>query len=245
MKKQFLLVGLFVFALTATHAQTDYIQVEVMSVTPKADKVDLFKKGMAAHNKKYHAKDPYKVSVSYIVTGPSSGSYLWIMGPTTWTQMDSRPDKGEHNLDWDKNVTPYTESTGAVSYWRLNKDVTYVPEGSAAITKSRARFNRVLPGQFDRYIEQMKKIAAVYKAKKYKTSFDLWEHVDVTDGPNVVSITGWVNWAARDSATNFVKDFEEVHGAGSWMRFQEELDLCIDRSKTYDELMENDPELGG
>jgi hypothetical protein len=245
MKKQFLLFGLLVFALSAAHAQTDYVQVEVMSITPKADKLDLFKKGMTAHNKKYHSQDPYKVSVSYLVTGPQSGSYVWIMGPTTWTQMDSRPDKGEHNLDWEKNLTPYTESSGAVSYWRLNKDLSYQPEGSATFPKSRVRYIRVLPGQFDRYFEQMKKIVAVYKAKKYKSSFDLWEHVDVTDGPNVVTINAWANWAGRDSGNNFVKDFEEVHGAGSWMRYQQELDLCLDRSKTYDELMEAAPELGG
>jgi hypothetical protein len=219
MKKQFLLVGLFAFALTAGTAQTDYVQVEVMGITPKADKVDLFKKGMAAHNKKYHSKDPHKVSVNYVVSGPNSGAYLWIMGPTTWTQMDSRPGKGEHDLDWEKNVTPYTESMSAVSYWRLNKEVSYTPEGGGALPKARVRNVTVRPFQMDRYIEQMKKIVAVYKKKQYNVSFELWVHDGATQGPDAVTIQGYANWAARDSGSNFQKDFEEVHGAGSWARF--------------------------
>jgi hypothetical protein len=245
MKAKFLWAGLFAFAVTTGQAQTSYVQVEVMNVTPKADKLDLFKKGIAAHNKKYHASDPYKVSVSYVLTGPGAGSYVWIMGPTTWTQMDARPGKGEHDLDWDKNVTPYTESTGAVTYWRLNQDVSYQPQGGASLPKARVRNHFVRPGQGDRFIEQMKKVSAVYKKKQYKSAFDLWEHQDATQGPNFVSITSWANWAARDSGTNFIKDFEEVNGAGSYARFIDELELCIDRSKTYDELIESVAELGG
>lgn len=244
MRKLVLFIGMIAFVVMASFAQTDYVQVEVMTVTPKADKLDLFKKGMAAHNKKFHAAGPYHVSVSYLVTGPNSGSYLWVMGPTTWTQMDKRPTKGEHDLDWDKNVTPYTQSTGAVSYWRLNRDVSYNPEG-VTTTKSRVRFNYVKPGQMDRYIEQMKKVAEVYKNKKYKTSFALWQHFGATNGANAVTINAYANWAALDNTNNFVKDYEEVHGANSWARFMEELDLCIDRARGYDELTESVPELGG
>jgi len=244
MRKLVLFVGMIAFVITASLAQTDYVQVEVMSVTPKADKVDLFKKGMAAHNKKYHPAGLYHVSVSYIVTGPRSGSYLWAMGPTTWTQMDGRPGKGEHDLDWEKNVTPYTESSGAVSYWRMNKDASYNPEG-VTTTKSRVRFNYVLPGQMDRYVEQMKKIVEVYNKKKYKRSFALWQHYGATNGANAVTINAYANWAGLDETINFAKDYEEVHGANSWARFMDELDLCLDRTKGYDELMESQPDLGG
>jgi hypothetical protein len=69
MKKQSLFVGALIFVYAAVFAQADYNQYEVVYVKPKLDKVDLFKKGIAAHNKKYHSKAPYKASVSAIITG--------------------------------------------------------------------------------------------------------------------------------------------------------------------------------
>lgn len=245
MKKPVLLVGLIAFVFTTSFAQPDYTQVEVMSLTPKADKVDLFKKGLAAHNKKYHPAGPYRASVSYNITGPNSGSYTWFMGPTTWTQMDGRPGKGEHDLDWEKNVTPYVQSTGAVSYWRLNKEINYQPEGTPPTSKSRVRFHYIKPGQMDRYMEQMKKVMEVNKAMKSKMSFQVWTHYGFTDGPNVVTVNNFANWAALDAGGNFFQEFEKVHGAGSWERFLQELDLCIERTKSYEELSEAAPELGG
>lgn len=245
MKKLVLFIGLIAFVFRASIAQTDYTQVEVMSLTPKADKVDLFKKGLAAHNKKYHPAGPYHVSISYAYSGPNTGNYTWFMGPTTWTQMDGRPDKGEHQLDWDKNVTPHLQTTGPVSYWRLNKDINYQPEGAPATTKSRVRFQYVKPGQMDRYVEQMKKVLEVNKATKSKMSFQLWTHYGFTDGPNAVTVSNFANWAVLDAGGNFTGEFEKVHGAGSWDRFIEELDLCINRSKSFEELSEAQPDLGG
>jgi len=245
MKKIFLSVALFVFVLSASFAQADYVQVEVMSLTPKADKVDLFKKGLAAHNKKYHAAGPYHVSISYVYSGPFTGNYTWYMGPTTWTQMDNRPDKGEHQLDWDKNVTPHLQSSGPVSYWRLNKDINYQPEGVSTFTKSRVRFHYVKPGQMNRFMEQMKKIMEVNKSIKSKNSFQVWTHYGFTNEANAVTVSNYANWAALDSGVNFFNEFEKMYGPGSWSRLMEEIDLCTERSKAFEELSESQPDLGG
>lgn len=246
MKKLVLLLAVIIFGFTESFSQTDYLQFEVMSVTPKADKMDLFKKGMAAHNKKFHAKDPYKVGVSFTVSGPNSGAYTWVMGPTTWAQMDSRPGKGEHDIDWEKNVVPYCESFGEVSYWRVNNDVNYQPEGVTTLPKGRLRFNFVYPDQMDRFEAQMKKIMEVYKKYKYKNSFALVTRYGASSGAKAVTINNYPNWGSMDSAPgSFIKNFEELHGAGSWAKFLAELNLCIDRSQTYDELSEDVPELGG
>lgn len=246
MKRPILLVGLLAFAMTAM-AQTDYKQYEVMNLKPKPDKLDLFKKGLAAHNKKYHSADPYKAGVSTVITGPNSGEYTWVMGPTTWTQLDGRPDKGEHDADWDKNVTPYVESTGEVSYWRMDKDILYRPANvnMATLTKGRLRFNTILPGQRDRYKEAVNKVAEVFKKKEYKASFTVYWREGATQDSNVATSLDFDKWAYFDNGANFVKDFDEVHGANSYNRFMEELDLCIDRRKTYDELSEYLPELSG
>jgi hypothetical protein len=238
MKKILFMLGLLAFACASIYAQTDYEQFESTPLRPKADKIDLLKKGLAAHNKKYHATDPYKASVWVDVTGPTTGDYVWYMGPTTWTQLDGRPGEGEHQLDWDKNVTPYCESIGEVSYWRMNKDVSYRPEGASAFTKSRGRFSYIKPGQTDRYIDQMKKVAAVYKHQKNSASFYLAIRQGASAGPHAVTYSDFSKWSYLDENSTFQKDFDTVHGQGGYAKFIAELDLCTDRSKTYDVLSE-------
>jgi hypothetical protein len=207
--------------------------------------MDLFRKSLAAHNKKYHGAGAFKVSVYAVNGGPSSGQYAWVMGPTTWTQMDTAPGEGEHNTDWEKNIDPLCESVGEVMYWRSNKDISYTPEGSASFAKSRLRFSYIYPGQMDRFLEQMKRIVAVYKQKKYPTSFTFATRQGATAGPHAVSFLGFGKWAAFDNGPDFPKDFDEVHGSGAYERFLKELDLCTDRSKTFDEFSVAAPELGG
>ena len=246
MKKTVLLVGLIALTLSVM-AQTDYQQWEVMNIKPKADKLDLFKKGVAAHNKKYHAADPYKVMVSSAITGPNSGQLTWVMGPATWTQLDNRPGKGEHDMDWEKNVVPYVESFGEISYWRADKDIQYRPANAnmASYTKGRLRFFTILPGQSDRFADAIKKIAEVYKKKEYTASYSVYWRYGASPGPHVAVSLDFDKWAYLDKPNAFVKDFEEVHGANSWDRFLDELALSVDRTKTFDELNETLVELGG
>lgn len=244
MKRIMLFIAVMAVASTS-FAQTDYSQWEVMNVKPKADKIDLFKKGLAAHNKKYHATDPYKVAVVSVLTGPNSGAYTWIMGPCTWTQLDSRPVRGEHDMDWDKNVVPFCESFGEVSYWRVDKDINYQPANASTFAKARLRFYTVLPGQGDRLTDLLKKVVEVYKKKQYPAAYNVYRRQGAAEGPSVVVGLNFAKWAYFDSAPNLMKDYEEMYGANSWNRFINEFELCIDRAKTFDELNEVVPELSG
>jgi hypothetical protein len=97
----------------------------------------------------------------------------------------------------------------------------------------------------DRFLEQQKKIVAVYQKKKYVASYSLAIRQGASTGPHVVSFLGFSKWSYFDSGTDFAKDFDEVHGSGAFERFLKELDLCIDRSKTYDEFSVALPDLGG
>lgn len=227
------------------NAQTDYLQWEVMNIKPKADKLDLFKKGVAAHNKKFHSSGPYRVTMLSILTGPSSGQYTWIMGPCTWTELDARPVKGEHDIDWDKNVVPHVESFGEASYWRLDKTISYQAPNAATLTKSRLRSYSVLPGQADRLTDLLKKVVEVYRKKQYPASYNVYRRQGASEGPSVVVGLDFAKWAYFDSAPNMMKDYEEMYGENSWDRFLDEFALCIDRKKTSDELNEMVAELSG
>lgn len=245
MKKLVALIVAIAFAVTLSMAQSDYMQMESIGLTVKPDKVDLFKKGMAAHNKKYHAADPYKAAVRMNVTGPNTGSYIWIMGPTTWTQMDGRPGKGEHDTDWEKNVAAYCESISPPGYWRMVKDVNYDPAPGKNTKMSRARFHEVRPGQMDRFIELMKRIAATNKKANSSMGFSMAVRQDWARGTNAIVFGSFDKWAQLEGNPNFVKSYEELYGEGSWDRFLEEIGMCVDRSMTYEAISELLPDLGG
>lgn len=129
-------------------------------------------------------------------------------------------------------------------YWRAVKEAAYEPAGSPSLPHSRARVSYVHPGQMDRFTEQMKKVAEVYKQKKYSGSFSMATRWGETQGANAVTFTNFANWAFWDEDIDFVKDFDEVHGAGAYTRFMEELDLCVDHAKTYDQISDPVPDLG-
>lgn len=90
----------------------------------------------------------------------------------------------------------------------------------------------------DRYVEQMKKVAAVYKSLKSTASFYLVIRQGASAGPHAVTYNDFASWSWIDSNSDFVKQFDVVHGQGAYSRFIAELDLCTDRSKTYDVLSE-------
>lgn len=245
MKKQFALVVALAMLCLVAAAQTNYRQMEAVTLVVKPGQVELFKKGMAAHNKKYHSQDPYKASVRMNLTGPNTGSYIWVMGPTTWTQMDGRPGKGEHDTDWEKNVAAYCESVSPPSYWRYVGDIGYDPAPGSNTKMSRARFSEVLPGKMGRFIELMKRIEATNKQLKSSMSFSMVTRQDWARGSNAITFDGFDKWAQLEGNDQFVKTYEELYGNDSWPRFLEEVDLCLDRTQMYESISELVPELGG
>lgn len=243
MRKPMFLIALLTFVLTGIQAQTDYTQFTVVSLKPRPDRIAQFEAGMAAHNKKHHTADPYKAWVWSVNTGPNSGSYTYVMGPATFTQLDARTTTPEHDTDWNNNVLAHCESVGETGYWRLDKDIHYAAEGSDNFTKSRMRFVTINPGQGDRYEGLLKKIVEVFKQKKYAASYSVYWYYGASQGPHLATSMDFANWAFFDQPNTFIADFESIHGEDSYARYLEELDIAVDRTKTYDELTQFLPDL--
>ncbi|MFZ1677068.1 MAG: hypothetical protein WBP41_14955 [Saprospiraceae bacterium] len=225
-------------------SQTDYNQWEVASYTPKLGMRDMLEKGLAAHNKKFHTANPYKIGVMRTISGPGTGDYTLVMGPVTLSQIDGRPSGAEHDADWQKNVIPYVEAVSDAAFWREYKEVTYAPAGSMNFTKSRLRFFTLNPGQMDRMKAALKLISEVYKAKNIQASYTVYIRYGASQGPHIAAEIGMANWSFLDEPNTFQKDFEEVHGVGSYQKFLDELEIALDRTKTYDVLNVFKPELG-
>lgn len=243
MKNLMITLCLLTWASSSGWAQTDYLQWECGYTKPKNGQAEMYKKGFAAHAKKYHAADPYKVFIWDVLTGPHSGEYFVALGPATFTQLDNRPSSAEHDADWRTNVGAYVESEGESSYWRLDKDLNLRPEGSDNFGKSRFRYVTLNPGESDRYTEALKKVYAVVKAKNYGGTWSVYRRYGLSTGPHVCIEMSFPNWAYLDAPVSFIKDYEEIHGEGSYDRFLDEIAIAVDRSKTYDELISFLPEL--
>jgi hypothetical protein len=239
-----LLLSCLLFAAVGNlSAQTDYEQWETSYIKPKAGHTAMFEKAVAEHAKKYHSTDPYKMWVFSVSTGPHSGSYFVALGPVTFTQLGGRPASDEHNADWEINVMSHVDSDTETIFWRMDKDYMYRPEGSDGFGMSRLRFTTLVPGEWDRYEDLLRKVFEVHKIKKYTHAWSVYWRYGVSTGPHVVTELNFSNWAYLDEASTFKKDYDEVHGEGSYERFIEELGLCTDRTKTYDEIITFEPKL--
>ncbi len=222
-----------------------YSMFETMYITPKEGVMEQLTAKMGAHNKKYHTKAPNEARVWSVMNGKRTGQLVWSMGPTTWTSLDARPGKGEHDDDWGKTVQPLLANTENVEYWKLNTDLSYFPNQTLNLSKMRARVYTIKYGELQHFKDLRKKTLAVAVAKKLPTPAGFYENqlVSTAAGRQVAIIHFFDNWAWFDVEIGFPKLFEEVHGEGSWMQWLREYEGVVDGLE--EELRELVPEMSG
>jgi hypothetical protein len=120
----FLIIPFFVFGQSNTPNMYEVVNIKV-----KRGMEDKFEAAVKSHNEKFHTDSLYQAFLTYNISGPTGGTYTWIMGPTNWGAMDTRPDEGAHNDDW-KNVDQYVESYSSPSYWSYSEKLSHWVEGS-------------------------------------------------------------------------------------------------------------------
>jgi len=88
MKRIFLTLLIGLLAIGFVSAQKSYTMYETMYVTPKKGMEKELKASMDAHNKKFHTTAPYEAFDRYVIIGEHEGDMVWLMGPTTFTDLD-------------------------------------------------------------------------------------------------------------------------------------------------------------
>jgi hypothetical protein len=189
---------------------------------------------MMAHNKTYHNDGPFQASVWSNLTGQMTGTWVWVMGPVTFSDFDNRPSDDAHDADWNKVVNGNFKLV-ANEYWRMDEKLSYEPEGYEPGDKVVWTVYDLKSGDSYRFTEMVNKILEVYKEKKYDYDFTVyWNQFNNTDGRDVAIEGSFSTWSFFDRDRTFKKDYEEVHGEGSWWKLTEEYRDVIDSS--YDEL---------
>lgn len=241
MKRKLFTLAAFLGAATLGFSQTDYKMWETMYLTPDPAKMTELKEGLAKHNKKFHAEDPYKASVWNIFTGKHEGKLLWVMGPCSWTDLDNRPEGKSHDEDWEENVTPYIKGASGLQYWRLEEKLSYQPEDAPG-GKVMWTWFKIKPFEGYRFKEMLKKVKQVYEEKDYPNSLGVYyAEISTAGGYDVVLEWMFDHYAFFDRDMKFRKDYEEIHGDGSWSFFMREYEEVVEG--TWDELAEFAPEM--
>ena len=203
----------------AQEKKPSYKMVELTYIMPKIGMEQAFVKAITAHDNMYHKSGPSAAHLEYIVTGKEAGWYVWVMGPTTFTDLDNRPDKGAHADDWNKNVSPNVAKYGRVEYWKMNDKLSYVNTANTSRSKYETIWAvDVTRGQYYRFKAFMTKIKEAYVKKGGTDDMFIYENqFTENNGRDVAIVWPFNSWADLDKDDGGIKKtFEDINGEGSW-----------------------------
>jgi len=241
MKKPIYLTVIALLITSMVIAQSPNVIYETIYLTPKTESLKDLGEKMKAHNQQYHATPPYNASVWRVTTGERSGDMLWIMGPFTFADLDSRPSDGGHDEDWSGNVLPLIHGMHDGYYWKLRPDHMYAPSEGYQGKIMRVRTFDIKPGKDDEFTDMISLINKVYTEKKIGHSRAVFNNVVKDQNRDVAVVFQYENYAYLDESQNIGKLFEEVHGDNSWNKFMEAMRDIVE--STSDELLEVIPEM--
>ena len=206
--------------LVVSQSTTEYPVIENGMITANPAKIKEFEKGVAAHNKMYHAEGAYGARVYWISNGTNVGKYMWVMGPLTWSAMDARPAKEGHDEDWNTNVLPYTMAEGDQTYWKFHPALSNFPQ-DFNLKYLKVMMLDIVPFKEQQFLDQLDKIAAVMKSKYPTEPYGMYtnEMPSEKDGRDFAYVDFFDKMGFLGREDTFPKDFEAVHGENSWKAF--------------------------
>lgn len=239
-----LIIAVFSLAMfTNAQDKSDYTMYKTVYLEPEYENLKEFGEALSDHNKKYHSEGTSSAWVWSVKSGPNTGQLIYVVGPTTFTDMDSWDMSADHSKHWREEVMPYVESVSHGEFWKMNDKLTYQPEDAVG-GKEVLTFFDVKDFEEYRFKKLLEQVKEVYEEKGYKQFWQVYYPQFWTNtGRDVMVASNFENWAFFDRERTFMKDFEEVHGEYSWTLFMEEFrDVVI---SAYDEIIIYVPELSG
>ena len=244
MKRFTLFLMAFMASITFVISQTNYAMYENTYLMVKTDKYKEFGEAMTKHNEKFHSGGgPYHANVWLVTTGEYVGSFVWSMGPNTFTHLDSRPDSKEHTEDWIYNVMPNVHKIRETGYWKRADKISFTAEDSVT-SKLRITVYDLKDWQSYRFKEIVSKVAEVYKENNYEHSFQAYfPAFRMPNNREAAIVWGFNNYAVFDEDYKFKEDFETLHGEGSWTKVMDEYKDIV--NEAVDEIWEIIPDMSG
>ncbi len=231
MKK--LMCALLLLPFLAVAQTNEDLIFENAMLTVNPEKIMEFEAGIAAHNKKYHAEGPYGARVYSVLNGKNASKYMLIMGPLPWSAMDGRPASKEHTDDNNKNINKFLMPDVEVNYMKIHPQLSNFSKDFEINKLSVFRID-VKRFKEEEFMENvLKKVVKVYKDKMPDQIYGVYSNeMNSLDGIDF----GWVDFFDSSSwlgtEDKFVQNFEEVHGAGSFVKFMADVEATTDGDST-------------
>jgi len=219
-----LCMPLLLFSQTETPPPSLY---EVINIQVKPGQATNFEAAVKSHNAQYHPQGAHFADLFFNVNGPNGGAYSWIMGPTNWAALDNRPAAGGHDDDWANNVGQYIETGSSPQYWNGNPNLSHIA-GDNFGSKAMLWLFDIKEGKAPQFAELIGKVKKVYEANRPTETFLFaWNAFANADGQDAVMVWPMNKWAELDDQRDFGKEYEVVHGPGSWHNFLNQIDECV------------------
>lgn len=228
-----LLFTMFLLPLMIVAQSNEDLIFENVMLTVNPEKIVEFETGIAAHNKKFHGDGPYGARVYNVLNGQNAGKYMLIMGPLPWSAMDGRPATKEHSDDNNKNISKYLMPDVEVNYMKMHPGLSNFSK-DFEIKKLSVFMIDVKRFKEGDFIEKvLKKVVKVYKEKMPDQQYGIYSNeMNNMDGMDF----GWVDffdsssWLGKEDT--FVKNYEEVFGAGSFPAFLADVEATTHSDRT-------------
>ena len=221
---------------------------ETIILTPDLTKLKILGENLRKHNQKYHKTAPYQATVYNIVSGPDTGKLVWLMGPVTFPQLDSRPAQGGHDEDWRDNVMPYIKKVEQGEYWegdsKLSNTSMLTPNPAdypilfTRYWKVDINHQHQIQGRLELISKTIKEMPGVNPWGIY---YNLFRQGDL--GRHIATVGFYKNWTDFDRDWEFKKTFMNSHDDNDWYSFVRDTDLLLEDS--WDEIWEYDKNLSG
>jgi hypothetical protein len=232
--KKLLLALLFSLPAFLYGQDDGYTMLESIILTPNGEDNQKLTEAMKAHNSKFHSAEPYTASVWSISTGPNAGKVVWMMGPVTYSDLDSRPAGEDHDSDWAK-VTEHLDEMGTVEYWKRDDDLSVnVTEATSPMIYVRIwevnnKYGFLVDGL-------LKQASAAVAAMESDVEWGVWDNEfrQGNHGRHLATVSSLKNWADLDKDWEFMQAFKKVHGEDAWIPFLRTGELAWKNS--YDEI---------
>jgi hypothetical protein len=218
------IVLFFTSSVMAEETKT-YTQYDTFRFTIDNKNANKLTKNMRNHIKKYHTKAPYKTKIYNVAYGPNTNDLIWVMGPISYAEFDSRPVDKKHDDDWADNINPYITSYNQGEIWRNMEGlvINNMDEKADSPEKYITRYltvNSDQEGEDIKYLlNQVKGTLEKIGKEKYWAILDNKFIQGNLNGRHIMAISSMDSWAKLDENLEFEKHFEILYGKGSIKAF--------------------------
>lgn len=231
-----------IFSAAAQNAETKTAVItETQYMLPKRGSEEAFEAAVKAHDKKFHPDGKYKAGLRKVEYGKKAGWYVWVMGPTGYDAIDTRPAKdGGHDADWQKTVDPLIDQYGDVEIWETQPDLS---SGIANFSKAKhyeAWAVDLKKGQYYRFKALIEKIKKVYDSMNDRTFLVFRNPIHEAGGADVALLWTFDTYASWGNDNSTRTEYEKMYGNGSWANLLSEWnDIVKDYNSEIRQILPN------